>query len=123
LCNAQQRADGGQTTNLYTLMRAAPSRPPLRKDAQVPLRAVAAQNENHLEREPSLGTASPVRKRDELFDALCDLTGTDTDQLSSSGRGALNKAVKELRSLHASGPEVHARARAFARKYPNAVMT
>src|SRR6185312_8349654 len=40
-----------------------------------------------------LAAAKPPRKRDPIFDALCRVTDTDPNQLTQSGRGALNRAV------------------------------
>ena len=79
--------------------------------------------ETETETETEKPLAPKARARDPIFDALCELTGTDTTQLTTMGRGALNRAVKELRQLDATGPEIHTRAHTFARKYPNATMT
>jgi hypothetical protein len=76
--------------------------------------------ENH--REP-LAPAPRARERDGIFDALCDVTDTDPAELTKPGRGALNAATKELRTLGVDPDEVAARAHAFHRQYPNAVLT
>jgi hypothetical protein len=73
--------------------------------------------------EPTLAADKPPRPRDVIFDSLCDVTGTDPSQLTDSGRGALNRAVKELRALQASGDQIHMNANTFRRRYPNAVLT
>jgi len=86
--------------------------------------------EAHFRTEPSgkhqKETASPkseVRKVDHLWDAVCKACEIAPKQLTRSGRGALNKAVSELREAGATPEQVAARAAAYRKAYPNAACT
>lgn len=50
------------------------------------------------------------RKRDALFEAVAEVCGINRDELTPSGRGALNKAVAMLRGVGASPEDVAVRA-------------
>ena len=63
------------------------------------------------------------RARDVIFDALCEVTNTDPDQLTSSGRGSLNRAVRELRALAADPAQIKSKAAALQRRYPTVALT
>lgn len=63
------------------------------------------------------------RPADQIFDALCTATGIDYHQLTTLGRGPLNRAVKELRAVGATPDQIEARAKQWARKFPNATLT
>jgi hypothetical protein len=74
----------------------------------------------------SLVPASPaqvVRPRDDLFDTVADVCGITVAELTPSARGALNKALKDLRSVDAQPGEVADRAAAFRRRYKLASLT
>lgn len=73
--------------------------------------------------EELIAPAKPPRKRDEIFDALCAETNTDPSQLTQTGRGPLNRATKDLRDQGATPDEIHYRAGAFRRRYPNIALT
>jgi DNA-binding Lrp family transcriptional regulator len=62
-------------------------------------------------------------KRDELFEAVAEATGIDWKNLTSSGRGPLNKAVKELRDIGVTPDQVGPRATAYRKTYPDAPLT
>lgn len=64
-----------------------------------------------------------VRKVDGLWDAVCKACEIAPGQLTQSGRGALNRAVKELREAGATAGDVAARAAAYRKAYPNAACT
>lgn len=63
------------------------------------------------------------RPRDEIFDALCETCRIDPKELTSSARGAVNKAVKELRRLEVTDADVRARADAYRAQYPTVALT
>jgi len=65
----------------------------------------------------------PPRERDELFDALTSACGIDPKTLTDSGRGAVNKALKELRSVDATPGQVTLRARNFRQRFRDATLT
>lgn len=76
---------------------------------------------NH-QKEPA--PASSQRKTvDHLFEAVCKACEIVPKQLTRSGRGALNKAVSELREAGATVDQVAARAAAYRKAYPNASCT
>jgi len=64
-----------------------------------------------------------VRQVDKLWDAVCRACQIDAKSLTKSGRGALNKAVKELREAGATADDVAARSDAYRKAYPNAACT
>jgi hypothetical protein len=62
-------------------------------------------------------------KRDELFEAVAQACGIDWTNITPSGRGPLNKAVKELRDIGVTPDQVGGRAAAYRRTYPDAPLT
>ena len=62
-------------------------------------------------------------RTDELFETLCAVTGHDTKQLTSSERGRINKALKDLRSVGATAVEIRHRSAAWSKRYPSATLT
>lgn len=87
--------------------------------------AVVAEPEENRKEEPI--AASPpeasAKKKDELFEAVARACGIDWTNLTPSGRGPLNKAVKELKQVNATVEQVEARAAAFKKQYPDATLT
>ena len=75
------------------------------------------------EGEQTLAPAKPTRERDLIFEAITEACGLDLDELTSSARGAANKAAKELREIGASPEGIHARARLYVQKWPDAALT
>lgn len=67
--------------------------------------------------------AKAPRGRDALFDALVEVCRIDTASLTTSARGAANKALKELREVNATAEQVHQAAKAYRAKYPTAGVT
>jgi hypothetical protein len=66
---------------------------------------------------------APTRKADDLFEAVATACNIDWTNLTPSGRGPLNKAVKELRDIGVSPDQVGGRAAAYRRTYPEAPLT
>lgn len=64
-----------------------------------------------------------AKKKDELFEAVAEACGIDWRNLTSSGRGPLNRAVKELKEIGANADQVGRRAAAYKKKYPEAALT
>ena len=62
-------------------------------------------------------------KKDELFEVVAEACGIDWRNLTSSGRGPLNRAVKELKEIGANADQVARRAAAYRKKYPEAALT
>ena len=75
------------------------------------------------EGEQTLAPAKPPREPDPIFEALIDACGLDIDELTSSARGAANKATKELRDVGASPDGIHARAKVYRQKWPDRELT
>jgi len=63
------------------------------------------------------------RKRDAVWDALMEACGVNAATINSNERGRYNRAVKLLKESKATGDEIHARAKMYRRKFPNAAMT
>lgn len=63
------------------------------------------------------------RQPDRLFDAVCTACEIAPGDLTRSGRGALNRSVKELREAGATPDAVATRAAAYRKAYPNAACT
>jgi hypothetical protein len=63
------------------------------------------------------------RPPDLLFEAVCDACGIDRQTLTPSGRGPLNRAVKEIREVAGTPEDVPRRAAEFRRRFPEASLT
>lgn len=77
------------------------------------------------ERRTSL-PAEPANKGDqhrELFDALQEACGLTGQKLTRSEGGRIAKAAKDLREVGATPDEVHAKAAAYRRKWPDVELT
>jgi len=66
---------------------------------------------------------SKNRARDQLFDALVEVCQIDPKALTSSARGAANRAIKELREVEAEPEQIVQAARAYRTRYPGAAVT
>lgn len=66
---------------------------------------------------------TPLRPRDEIFDAIVEVCGIDAKQLTPAGRGPINKAVKELREVGATAGQITLRARNYRQQYRDANLT
>lgn len=70
------------------------------------------------------GLGGKPPSRNELFEAVAEVCGIDwRGTLTKSERGELNNAVKQLRDVNATVAEVHAKAKAYRRKWPNVDLT
>ena len=69
----------------------------------------------------------PARRRDEAFETLCSVCNIDYRELTPAGRGAVNRALKEIRSvvdINTDLPaEIRIRARNYRSTYSHAVLT
>jgi hypothetical protein len=61
--------------------------------------------------------ARPARQRDPLFDAVCQVCKINPHSLTQSGRGMLNRALKELRAVEARPEDVMHRSRAYVERF------
>jgi hypothetical protein len=115
--------DGSQRSNMVTMhvTPRAPMNPPPRTHAQDP-RAPMRDITRTKEQEPHLGAKAP-RARDALFDALVLVCQIDPKALTSSARGAANRAIKELREVGAEPEQIVQAARAYRTRYPGAAVT
>lgn len=66
----------------------------------------------------SFGTQKRARKPDTIFDAVIASCGIDPTVLTASARGAVNKAVKELREVDATPETIVQVADAYRKKWP-----
>lgn len=67
--------------------------------------------------------APTARARNEVWDAVCLVTGTDSSKLTVSGASSLGKVVKELKEVGATPDEIKVRARRYVNRYPNISLT
>ena len=72
---------------------------------------------------PVVAEATPARRTDELFNALAEALGIVPGELTPSARGAMNKALADLRKVGADADEIYERAAVYRRMYPNAALT
>ncbi len=63
------------------------------------------------------------RKRDLLWDALMKECGIDEARVTSSARGAYNRAVSQLRRVRASADEVRVRGQLYRVRFPHSALT
>lgn len=61
--------------------------------------------------------AQRERARDPLFDALASVCGIDVSEITAAARGALNRALGELRAAGATPDSIRARAEVFRQRY------
>lgn len=61
--------------------------------------------------------ARPERTRDLSWEALLDVCGITQSDLTNTGRGVANKALKELKAAGADPDEIRERAAEFQRRY------
>ena len=124
----QRRQDGTLGRYVYQLLV---HRKPVTSGSQLP-----AETERHNHRKPASGHKAthnsatttlapdkPARDRDHIFEALIQACGLDIDELTSSARGAANKAAKELREVGASPDGIHARAKVYRQKWADRELT
>ena len=75
---------------------------------------------------PSLAPPSAAlvtRVLDELFDSVAEACGINAAELTTSARGAMNRALKDLRSVGAEPDDVPRRAAIYRRTYPRNTLT
>jgi hypothetical protein len=71
----------------------------------------------------TLAPPKATRKPDLIFDALVNVCGLNPDELTKSGRGALNRATAELREIGATPEGITARAKVHRQRWPGAELT
>jgi hypothetical protein len=64
-----------------------------------------------------------IQKRDLIFETLAEVCGIDWRGLTSSARGSLNSAVKELKAVGATPDEIRRRAQNYRLDMPLATLT
>lgn len=135
---------GDRTSNGYSVMRMRPAEERVggREDAATGSRETAAtgsretaalmrakENETQEERDgsavaerghPEVATA---RRRDVVWETVMEVCGIDPTQITSSSRGAYNRAVRDLRDLGAGPEAIVVRATVFRRRWPEASLT
>jgi hypothetical protein len=62
-------------------------------------------------------------QRDALFDALAVSCGIEPAELTRSARGAINKALKDLREVGATPEEISLRAERYRRRWPKMTLS
>jgi hypothetical protein len=122
--------DGKYQSSLYTIRRIAPSRThattPVAPMQLPPSHPCDIELEpKNIEPKNSLAAAPQQKpaKRDELFEAVAEACNIDWHNLTGSGRGAINKAVKELKDIGVTPDQVGGRATAYRKTYPDAPLT
>lgn len=64
-----------------------------------------------------------IGKPDTIFDALMNVCDLDISILTTSARGAVNRAVKELREVNATPVTITKAANAYRKKFPDAAIS
>jgi len=67
--------------------------------------------------------AAAPRKTDELWDTMLAVCGIDPTTLTRTARGAVNKALKELREIGATPSDLEAKAAAYRKTWPGMSLT
>jgi biotin operon repressor len=122
--------DGKYQSSLYTVRRIAPSRThattpvaPMQRPSSHPcdieLEPMNVEPKNSLAAAPQEKSA----KKDDLFESVAEACNIDWKNLTASGRGQLNKSVKELRDIGVTADQVGGRAAAYKKTYPDAPLT
>lgn len=137
-CDAAEAPSGGSDDDLNGVTPTSPRdddgatsmspREPARGDTTVTPGVTSTSPITVLEtiQPPRADPAPPARRQrqpDPLWDAViaaCGLTGA---AVTSSARGAWNRAVKELRAIGATPDDVTAKAAAYRRQWPGATLT
>ena len=68
-------------------------------------------------------TRRVVNPPDGLFETMVEVCGHDPKRLTSSERGRINKALKDLREVGVTPDEIRSAAKVYRSKYPNAALT
>ena len=115
--------DGSQRSNMITMHTTprAPMSTPPRTDVRTP-RAPMRDITRTKEQESNLGAKAP-RANDLLFDALVMVCKINPKALTSSARGAANRAIKELRQVGAEPEQIIQAASAYRLRYPDSAVT
>ena len=72
---------------------------------------------------PTLSAKPETGRIDLHFEAVAHVSGIRVEELTSSARGAMNRAVADLRSVGASPDEIHVRAIRYRSTFPGATLT
>jgi hypothetical protein len=75
-----------------------------------------------LKTKPEVVNGKP-RRRDDLWDAVMDACGVETTSITSTARGAYQRAVKDLRAVEANPAQVRDRAAVYRLRYREASLT
>lgn len=123
----------GDPDNLQVLCRSCNRAKRARTDApqlrSKPLHsggALARSQETETETETEVLLAKTPKKeraRDLIFEALLEACGVDYATLTESGRGPINRGVRELKAVDANPEEIHRRASVYRRRYPEITLT
>lgn len=71
----------------------------------------------------SIAAAPRERQPDPIWDTMLTVCNIDGRTLTSSARGAINKAVKELRDIAATPAEIEAKAADYRKTWPDITLT
>lgn len=96
-------------------------------DVSPPVTPRVTSGDTEPKREPKTVKTSPppptARPRDEVWDAVCLVTGTDAATLTTGGKANVGKVVKELKGVGATAEEIKVRARRWYARFPGAQLT
>ena len=87
------------------------------------VQSVEIETEREIETEKNIAPASPPRQRDLLFEAMCDACSLTPSELTTTERGALNKALKDLRDVDATPAAIRIRAANYRSHWPDITLT
>lgn len=149
-CGLWVRADGGfQVRSWLRIHTSSEERGRARKldrerKAAAPFRAESERNPSGIRREAAPDSLSliqssavkelttlpeppakqkPNKPRDDLWEALLEACGVDPVAVTASARGAANQALKQIRDVGGTVPQVRLRAHRFRELYPSMTLT
>jgi hypothetical protein len=64
-----------------------------------------------------------AKPKDELFEAIAEACGYELSSLTTTARGRVNAAAKELRQIKATPADIAGKAQAYRTKYPDMTLT
>jgi hypothetical protein len=128
LANAKASATGQGVANAKANALANGKHPPSKSVPETETDTDTDTDTEQLQEQLLAATSSQrdepaARKTDPLFDALVEACGVNPAELTTSFRGSVNKALKDLRAVDATPGQVKVRAQRFRKRYESISLT
>lgn len=120
LHHGELHADPGATPGDSQDTPETPQKSPV---TEVGSRNLEREKEREVGSRKELAPDKPARPRDPLFDAACEATGQNPDEVSRTGGKSIGVAVADLRKLGATPDEVFRRAANYPTHFSDAALT